>query len=513
MPRSVVIVNFTRLGDLLQSGPLLRAAHRRYPAHEVTLVVLKSFADVARRLPGVDHIVEFDLDHFVGELDARRGRNATAMTLVHELLVDQRLSRPDLVINLSHTPQSAILCGAMHPQQSVGLVQTGRGDASCTDPWLIYALSIIRNRTRNSVHLVDVYRYVFGANASAPRLEFVLSDADRDRAAKLVATHGDAARRRYVVLIPGASKPERRWPVASYAALAQRLQRASLASLIVGSAREQEFGAEIERASGGVAKSICGQTDVATLAGVLAGACVVVGNDTGPLHLATAVGTPVVGLYIGPAAMKDTGPYLDGGIALEPDLPRTPCDYHADCGHCGCAQAIAVDTVATAVLEPSQLVHVRGVRAWRARLHEHWGFQAELLNRPRTQPDAQSQAFFRLFWIGLLSREHGVVATVPADEWRAVATALVGIAERAVASLQLAGSEWLTELAALSNSEPRARSIVSYFEVAWKCLPRESAARLLPAYEQYVDCLLRAAQLLAGNSNTNAARPTPAIHA
>ncbi|MBI5058344.1 glycosyltransferase family 9 protein [candidate division KSB1 bacterium] len=503
MAPTAVIVNFTRLGDLLQSGPLILALRRRHPERQITLIVLDAFTEVARRLPGVDHVIGFELDRFVGELDSRHGRQATALRLAKQLLDDHSLGAPETLVNLSHTPHSALLCGAMRPQNAYGMVRRDRSGPECADPWLLYTLSVIRERSLNPFHLVDIYRHVFAPQNAPARLSFMVTESDRKCAQELLTSVTRApATGRFVVMIPGASTPERRWPSTSFAALARKLRASGIASVVVGSRSEADVGSEIERASHGDATAICGRTDLGTLAAILERADCAVGNDTGPLHLATAVGTRVVGLYIGPAAVKDTGPYLGGALALEPDLSYAPCNYRSTCGNCGCAQAITVETVESALLHPELLRSLPGVRVWRTSLSDHHGFRPRLLNRPHTGASQAELEFLRAFWLRLfrVPAPAADLTLLPHDIRRQAgdtARALTEIAACAVTAVARGDSSWSNQLPTLEQSSRLAKPIASYLQVAWSCLPRDDARRYLAAFESFVELMARAVQLLS----------------
>ena len=100
---------------------------------------------------------------------------------------------------------------------------------------------------------------------------------------------------RYALLVPGSSphRPQKRWPVASYRALAERLAADGRAPVVLGSAAESELA----RAIGPAARDLTGQTALEDLAGLARGAVVAIGNDTGPMHVIAAVGCPSVVLF------------------------------------------------------------------------------------------------------------------------------------------------------------------------------------------------------------------------
>ncbi len=153
------------------------------------------------------------------------------------------------------------------------------------------------------------------------RLEVPLDDADRAAAAAL--TGGGP----YFVVNPAASKPERNWRAERYAAVAAHVARRTGWRIVVtggGAPAERALAAEVARRTGAAALDLSGRTRVRELAAVLAGARGLLAPDTGPVHLAAAVGTPVVGLYA-VARSALTGPWPDREFCVDryADAART----------------------------------------------------------------------------------------------------------------------------------------------------------------------------------------------
>jgi lipopolysaccharide heptosyltransferase II len=130
-----------------------------------------------------------------------------------------------------------------------------------------------------------------------------------------------------VALFPGANAESRRWPAGRFSALAQRLASAGRRVLVLGGPGEEDLTAAVSSAGAvyGDCRDLGGRTDLSGLADVLAGCDALVTNDTGPMHLAAALGTPVVALE-GPADIRQTRP-LGARVRLVGrfDLPCVPC--------------------------------------------------------------------------------------------------------------------------------------------------------------------------------------------
>lgn len=162
---------------------------------------------------------------------------------------------------------------------------------------------------------------------------------------------------RFVVLHPGNSHSGgsrvniRAWPAARWVELNRRLTAAGVATVITGAPNEAALAAEV--AAGG-ALNLAGRTDLPTMAGVMAQAELLVCTDTGPVHIAAAVGTAVLGLY-GPTRPTQTAPYgAPGQVRLiRHDIECGPCygtPRHKTCADNRCMQLITVDEVFEAVL-------------------------------------------------------------------------------------------------------------------------------------------------------------------
>jgi hypothetical protein len=257
----------------------------------------------------------------------------------------------------------------------------------------------------------------------------------------------------YIALQPGASSPSRQWPASSFAELARLFAEAGLKVVIVGSAGEAKLATGIVRWSRDAAVSLCGDTDVPTLAAILQGAQRLISNDTGTIHLAAAVGTPTVGIYVGPASAKDTAPYGEGHLVTEPDLECAPCGYHDLCMRPACQSVIRpADIFALAAAKREDVARVAsamaGARVYLTHLSSSAGYSIELLNAPHHPSAVGRLQFYRRLWDDLLSPSDGGRA-VRADghredstERRQAAGALEAIAreaEQALAESRSAG--------------------------------------------------------------------------
>ena len=152
------------------------------------------------------------------------------------------------------------------------------------------------------------------------------------------------------VLCPGAEYgPAKRWPPRYFAELAQGLAARGCAVWLIGSSRDAPSGAEIAQAAGGVCRNLCGATSLADASALIASGALVVSNDSGLMHVAAALGKPLVALY-GSSSPEYTPPLSPHATLLRIDLPCSPC-FQRECplGHFNCMMQLAPERVLAAI--------------------------------------------------------------------------------------------------------------------------------------------------------------------
>jgi len=207
------------------------------------------------------------------------------------------------------------------------------------------------------LHRINQYRLILGQDPSrearSHRIDVPAPLADRWRE-ELATAQG-----RLVGLFPGANAPARRWPADRFAALARALSARGERVVVLGGPEERAMTGAVAAAAPGV-MDLGGRTGLADFAAVLSVLDLLVTNDTGPMHLAGAVGTPTVSLWgsSSPDEVRQTGA-PDFGVT-GPDLPCKPC-YRNHCArkgegtllddaHVECMRLILVDQVEEATM-------------------------------------------------------------------------------------------------------------------------------------------------------------------
>ena len=293
----IVIIKPGAVGDLLQMTPVFRALKKAYPGCGITLVVGNpSSADLFCDHPSLDEVLVFD----------QKGEQRTVGAQL-AFLSDLRRRRFDLVLNFQRSNlRTWLMAAAILPERV-----------------LVYHKA--RDR---AVHAVQNYLETLaplGIESSDLALDFHPGPEAEAYARELFQRHHlDSGP--VVALNPGATHGVNRWPVERFAELADLVQsELHSRALLIGGPDDVQLAGQIIDLSRTKPLSIAGTTTLPQLGAVLQSCAMLVSGDTGPMHLATAVGTPVVALF-GAADPGRTGPVGTGHVVVQaPGVPCVPC--------------------------------------------------------------------------------------------------------------------------------------------------------------------------------------------
>ena len=348
--QSILLVNLMRMGDILQTTPLIQALREAYPQARVSMIVNEAFDEVARRID-LDQRFRFPMGSF-REMVCRGQNLVEAHASLKGFLQEvNRRGAYDLVFNLTPSRSGAALSSMVSQQDRRGMWLEQDGSFQAGDPWAAYLVAMMTNRRTNPFHLVDIW--LRGLGQHGPRsLEMVLTPEDVSGAEELLrALQVRLDRDLLIGFQVSASQKEKCWSEKEFVRLGQALARNLQARvLLFGLAQEEGL---CQRISGRIAGSInlAGRTDLGVLAAALKRCRVLVTNDTGTQHVATAVGTRVIVVSVGPVFFRETGPYGEGHLVFQAAVPCAPCSFHVSCLNPVCKEKIRADLIYKAVVQ------------------------------------------------------------------------------------------------------------------------------------------------------------------
>ncbi len=340
----ILVINLMRLGDLIQTTPVLRCLRRHYPGGRITLAAKDIFLEAARLLPGVDRLLAFPSINLAMLLDQEGGWTEAAAQL-GEWLTAHLPRPPDLVVNLTPNSLGSVLAFATGSGDIRGMTAYRSWELGTRPDWATYALVVSRARQANPFNLVDLFLREGGLPPDGQGLEVDVPAEAEDEAEEFLGGLYLPPETRLVGLFPGASKPERCWPPESFVRTARTLLRSHACHFFIfGSAKEAPLVEAIsQQLPPGSTSPLAGRTSPTLLAAYLKRLDLLITNDTGPMHLAAAVATPTLALFLASARVQDTGPVGTGHVIIEPRLDCHPC--LAPCPQPCCHGAITPEAV------------------------------------------------------------------------------------------------------------------------------------------------------------------------
>ena len=305
--RNILLIKPSSLGDIVMALPALSALRRSFPQARITWLVRPEFAPLIEGHPHLDEIILFDRKR-LGKAWCNRAAFGSMISLIRDL----RRRRFDIVLDLQGLFRSASLSWLSGCERRFGphwRELTHWFYTTAIPPQLEW------------IHVVDYYvKIVEAMGASDLRVEFVLPDKPQAAQATRDLLSGcGIGSSSYAVIIPGSAQASKCWPAERFAALADRITAEyGLAVVATGGKSESAAIEEIRRRAKCPIANLAGQTSLPELVEVLRVAKLVVSNDTGPGHIAAALGKPLVMMFSWSNPLR-VGPYRRPGCVVARD--------------------------------------------------------------------------------------------------------------------------------------------------------------------------------------------------
>lgn len=325
-PKRVLLLLVAGIGDFVMATPAIRAIAQGFPTARRVFLTTPQNADLARNCPHLHQVLTFDLRAY---RPGERGTGWRGWQRFWTLSRDLRLQQFDLVVNLY---QVATWGGALR----MGLLLARIGALHTAGRWSGGRGVMFDLRSTDHRHEVDAMLGLAGVlgcplDDVSPRLW--IPEAARIDAACRLREAGLLASTPYAVLNVGSNRPEARLPAEKATEIGRLVGAMTKGNLFVsGDRNEAPLADTVVRQIGGNARSLAGRTSLLELAAILERASLMITTDSGPMHIAAALGTPLVVLF-GPADPGATGPRGQPGrtVILQGHLhPRDPGRWHAD---------------------------------------------------------------------------------------------------------------------------------------------------------------------------------------
>ncbi|MBZ2208447.1 glycosyltransferase family 9 protein [Massilia soli] len=289
--RSVLCVRLDSLGDVLMCTPAIRAIKQSRPGRCVTLLSSRSGAAAAPYIPELDAVLEYPAPWMKS---SARHLPAVDMAFIDALAA----RRFDAAAIFTSYSQSALPAAMMCYLAGIPLrlAHCRENPYQMLSNWLpdTEPDTLVKHEVRRQLDLVGSV----GCTAASAGLSFAVRDSDTASVRAKLAARGIKSDRQWILLHPGASAPSRRYPPDQWASVIRDLaERTQLPMALTGDVADLALIKQIVEASAGHAISCAGVLDLGELGAAIKLASLMISNNTGPAHLAAAVGTPLVDLY------------------------------------------------------------------------------------------------------------------------------------------------------------------------------------------------------------------------
>ncbi len=350
----ILIAQTSFLGDVVLSTPVCAALRERIPEAHITVLVRPETAGVLVGHPHVDAVLT----------DDKRGREGG----LGSVRVWRKLQRGryDVALALHRSLRTAWLLAAARIPRRIGFRQSAG--------WFLYHRCIARDPARHDVERnlsilagldIDPQTVVSRPFVSCQREAI-------ERFHAMLRAHGVAAGARLIGVAPGSAWATKRWTVDGYAALLGELRALGATPVLLGTPGDLPLAQAIAGPAAGGAVNLVGQTELSVLVAAIDQCSVLIANDSAPVHIAVARGTPVVAIFGPTSPRQGYGPYSDRALVVERPLPCRPCSRHGGprcpIGTHACMREISHTEVAHAAAallrqyagEPRNLPDVKG---------------------------------------------------------------------------------------------------------------------------------------------------------
>ncbi len=283
------------IGDVVFVMPVLEVLRRRFPDSRITAIVRSS----ADELLSCHHVVDSVIRIPWGPDDSVVGHVEFALGL--------RKYQFDLGVVFPNSMRSALMMFLSGAKRRLGYNTEGRG------MFLTHPVPVTRHLKKNEYRVDYFYKALAGLDLEAPKMEFSsLEKNNGDRSVAEILSRTGSEESDFIIAVhPGTSKPERSWHPDRFGILCQKLIKEYRVKIILlGNEKEAELLEHVRRYCPAGSVHILPAMNLREIAAILKVSRLFIGNDSGMMHLAAMVGTPLVGIF-GPGSPATTGPYIE----------------------------------------------------------------------------------------------------------------------------------------------------------------------------------------------------------
>ena len=343
---NILIVKLSAIGDVVHTLPSLAALRKGYPRAHITWIIEEDSADILAGHPALDRVVVSRRKGWVQNLRELRHVRETIGD-IRACIATLRDRQYDLVIDFHGLLKSAAVVLLSGGKRKIGY------DSMQELSGLFLNEKVPENMDKHAVdRYLDLVRHL-GVNPSEPEFYIHRDDGNRTKIDALLAEQGISPHDPFVSINPVALWDTKMWDDGKCARLCDRIVEEVKLPVVFTGGRDRKPIERIRSRMRLPSVDLSGKTTLRDLAYLYALSALVVTTDSGPMHVAAAVGTPTVALF-GPTDPARTGPYGPGHTVIRAGLSCSPC-FLKRCETMRCMEEISVEEVFQAVLKKTEV--------------------------------------------------------------------------------------------------------------------------------------------------------------
>ena len=335
----ILVLNYSRMGDLLQSIPLLYKIKRLHPDCWLEMIVPWEFKNISAVMPVADRVYTLN-DSEIKDKLSKSSDWVEAYCVLEDVLEPLKKQNFDVAYNMVYSENGAMILKALDVKEVFGYKLEYTNVLSATDPWFAYLCNFYGFVKYNPFNLTDIFRQCGGIDPEPAEYSTKEDSSNEQSGIDFLKRVRTDESRSLIALQPGSNSPDRRIDPEIYSNAADLLAENFNADvLVLGAPDEAELVDRIVSAANRK-EVISGICSLEELIGILKHVQLLITNDTGTMHLAAALKTRILLLSSGCSNPVISGPYLENSFALAPLFECQPCRPSNICSEMPCRDKI-----------------------------------------------------------------------------------------------------------------------------------------------------------------------------
>ena len=341
---NILVIKLSAIGDLVHSLPFLEVLKKGYPKAEIDWVVEEGASDIILGHPYIHRVIVSRRKSWLKRLGGNGSERLTVFREVHRFLKELRSCRYDMIVDLQGILKSGVLVGLARGGRKIGMIGSREGASL-----FIREPAIRVDYNQHAIERTLAVAEFLGCDIRASKGRIPFTEKNSRRVDKLL--QGKNLGRKWLVAInPIAKWDTKLWEAERFGLLAERLRENLDCDIaFTGGPEDRSVIEEIAKSMKEKPLNLAGCTGLKDLACFYTRCSLLVTTDTGPMHIAAAMGCPTVALF-GPTAPWRTGPYGPGHVVITGDVECRPC-FRKRCNKMTCMKEISVSRVYDGVKE------------------------------------------------------------------------------------------------------------------------------------------------------------------